>query len=97
VADERTGFTSLTSLRKGPPDADAALADIRRIYFRTTKQTIQHDLAHAIDLLKSLPTEEQRERAAVYMDGLAQMRSEWAGGNSGNSGKGGRSRKGSRK
>ena len=97
MADEKTGFTSLTSLRKGPPDPDAALADIRRIYFRTTKQTIQHDLAHAIELIKSLPTEEQRERAAVYMDGLAQMRSEWAGGNSGSSGKGGRSRKGSRK
>jgi hypothetical protein len=24
-----------------------------------------------------MPTEHERERAAVYMDGLAQMRSEW--------------------
>ena len=58
-----------------------SIADIkiRRIYFTTTRQTIQNDLAHAIELLKSLPTEEEREKAAVYMDGLAQMRSDWAG------------------
>src|SRR5207237_10824722 len=55
-----------------------ALAEIRRIYFNTTRQTIQNDLAHAIELLKSLPTEEEREKAAVYMDGLAQMRSDRA-------------------
>jgi hypothetical protein len=28
--------------------------------------------------LKSLPTEEERDKAAVYMEGLAQMRAEWA-------------------
>jgi hypothetical protein len=28
--------------------------------------------------LKSMPTDEERERAAVYMDGLSQMRSDWA-------------------
>jgi hypothetical protein len=33
---------------------------------------------HAIELLKSLPTEEERDKAAVYMEGLAQMRAEWA-------------------
>ena len=27
-----------------------------------------------------MPTEDDRERAAVYMDGLSQMRSEWAAG-----------------
>ena len=43
-----------------------------------TKGTIVKDLERAIDLLKSLATEEERERAAVYMDGLAQMRSEWS-------------------
>ena len=37
-----------------------------------------HDLDRAIDLLKTLPSEEERERVAVYMDGLSQMRSEWA-------------------
>jgi hypothetical protein len=51
---------------------------IRQIYFNATPKTIQRDLARAVDLLKTLPDEEARERAAVFMDGLAQMRSEWA-------------------
>ena len=52
-------------------------AEIRRLYFTTTKQTIQEDLAKALDLLKSMASEEERERAAVYMEGMAQMRAEW--------------------
>jgi hypothetical protein len=52
-------------------------AEIKRLYYETTRETIQQDLAKALDLLKSMPTEEERERAAVYMDGLNQMRSEW--------------------
>jgi hypothetical protein len=79
MSDDSHGFVSLNTLRTGPPDPQQALAEIRRIYFKTTQQTIQHDLAHAISLLKTLPTEEEREKARVYMDGLAQMRSEWAG------------------
>ena len=71
-------FVPLQSLKGDQPDAEAAVAEIRKIYFRTTKRTIEHDLAHAIELLKSLRTEEDRERARVYMDGLSQMRSEWA-------------------
>jgi len=77
VADN-SGFVPLKSLAKGPPDPAAALAEIRRIYFKTTKRTIEHDIAHAIELLKSLPSEEEREKATVYMEGLAQMRREWA-------------------
>jgi hypothetical protein len=57
--------------------ADDKLAEIRRLYFRTTRQTIHDDLARALDLLKSMQTEEERERATVYMEGLAQMRSDW--------------------
>jgi hypothetical protein len=53
------------------------VAEIRKIYQRATRATIARDIARAIDLLKSLRTEEERERAAVYMDGLSQMRSEW--------------------
>ena len=53
------------------------LAEIRRLYFKTTKQTIQQDLERALDLLKSMTSEEERERATVYMEGLAQMRSDW--------------------
>ena len=57
---------------------DEKHAEIKRLYYETTRQTIQQDLAKALDLLKSMSGEEERERAAVYMDGLAQMRSEWA-------------------
>ena len=57
--------------------ADEKHAEIKRLYYETTRQTIQQDLAKALDLLKSITSEEERERAAVYMDGLAQMRSEW--------------------
>ena len=58
----------------------APLDEIKRLYFNTTKATIDKDLARAVTLLKSMATEDDRERAAVYMDGLSQMRSEWAGG-----------------
>ncbi len=77
---EVKGFVSLKSVKQGAPDAASALADIRRIYFETTKQTIENDLAHAIELLKALPTEEERERATVFMEGLAAMRREWGAG-----------------
>ena len=58
--------------------ADAKLAEIKRLYYQATKQTIQQDLTKALDLLKSMANEDERERAAVYMDGLSQMRSDWA-------------------
>jgi hypothetical protein len=54
------------------------LAEIRRLYFHTTRKTIQADLDLALRLLKSMNSEEERERAAVYMEGLAEMRKEWA-------------------
>jgi hypothetical protein len=54
-----------------------AIAEIKRIYYAATKATIQQDLERAIDLLKTLPSDADRERVAVYMDGLSQMRSEW--------------------
>ena len=57
--------------------SDAALAEIRRLYFAATKQTIDADLAKALDLLKSMPSEEERERATVYMEGLAEMYKGW--------------------
>jgi hypothetical protein len=76
--DNKTAFVSLTALRGRTLDPQQVLDEIRRIYFKTTRQTIQNDLAHAIELLKSLATDEERQKAAVYMDGLAQMRSDWA-------------------
>ena len=72
-------FVPLKSLKPGEPsDPKAVLAEIRTIYFKTTRKTIEHDLAHAIELLKNLPSEEDREKATVYMEGLAQMRREWS-------------------
>jgi hypothetical protein len=56
---------------------EAKLAEIKRLYFQTTRQTIEADFDKAIDLLKSLTTEEERERATVFMDGLAEMRRDW--------------------
>lgn len=56
------------------------LSEIKALYYGATKATIQRDVARAIALLKQMPSEEERERAAVYMDGLSQMRSEWADG-----------------
>lgn len=78
MSDARRTFVPLASLRQGTPTVPQALAEIRTLYFSTTPKTIHDDLAHAIALLKAIPTEDDRERARVYMDGLAQMRTEWA-------------------
>jgi hypothetical protein len=58
--------------------ADDKVAEIKRLYFQTSRVTIKADFAKAIELLKSMPSEQERERVAVYMDGLSQMRSDWA-------------------
>ena len=55
------------------------VAEIKRLYYETSPETILRDLARAIALLRSMTTDSDRERAAVYMDGLSQMRSEWSG------------------
>jgi hypothetical protein len=52
-------------------------AEIKRLYFTTTRQTIERDLARALDLLTRMPSEEDRERVAGYMHGLADLRREW--------------------
>ena len=78
MTDKPLGFVALKSIRRGPPDSQGAIAEIRQIYFKTTKQTIDHDFAHAIELLKTLETEEEREKATVYMHGLSELRKEWS-------------------
>lgn len=60
-----------------PADPARIIADIRRLYFKTTRATIDRDFDQAIDLLKSLPELGDRQRAHVYMEGLAEMRREW--------------------
>jgi hypothetical protein len=47
------------------------------LYFAATRQTIDQDLTKALDLLKSMTSEEERERVTVFMEGLAQMRADW--------------------
>lgn len=53
------------------------IAEIRRLYFKTTSQTIDRDFDRAIDLLKSIRLPEDRQRATVFMEGLAEMRKDW--------------------
>jgi hypothetical protein len=53
------------------------IAEIRQLYFQTTARTIDRDFDRAIDLLKSIRLPEDRQRATVFMEGLAEMRKEW--------------------
>ncbi len=57
-----------------PPDK---LSQIREIYFRAKPATIDRDIARAITILKSMESEEERERASVFLEGLNEMRGEW--------------------
>lgn len=57
---------------------DEIIAEIKAIYFKTTKSTILRDFDRAIDLLKTIAAPEERQRATVYMDGLAEMRKEFS-------------------
>jgi hypothetical protein len=68
---------SLKSLAGGAADPASVLAELRQIYFKTSRRTIDNDFAHALALLKSLPDEDTRARAHVYMEGLAEMAREW--------------------
>lgn len=79
MAERPLGFVALSSLKRGQPSTQEALAEIRRIYFKTTARTIESDLAHAIELLKGLEHEAAREKASVFMEGLAELRKEWGG------------------
>lgn len=53
------------------------IAEIKRLYYSTSRESIERDFARAIDLVKSMASEEERQRVAVYMEGLAEMRSGW--------------------
>jgi hypothetical protein len=53
------------------------IAAIRKMYFEATPKTIQRDLERAIDILKTLEDDEARGKAAVYMEGLNELRKEW--------------------
>ncbi len=53
------------------------LAEIRKLYFEATPKTIQRDLERAIDIIKTLKDDEERSKAAVFMEGLNEMRKEF--------------------
>jgi hypothetical protein len=61
-----------------PPKPDK-IDEIRRLYFEATPKTIQRDIDRAIDILKTLKDDEERGKAAVFMEGLNEMRKEWKG------------------
>lgn len=65
--------------RAGDRPAPEILKEIRQLYFKTSAASIERDFDRAIDLLKAIPTTEDRQRATVYMEGLAEMRKEWKG------------------
>jgi hypothetical protein len=85
VTKDDLGFVALSSLKQkraatGPAATDpaATLAELRRIYFKTTKKTIDHDFAHAISLLKTIESEDDRQKASVFMEGINELRKEWS-------------------
>jgi hypothetical protein len=79
IPKDDLGFVALNSLKKpgAATDPAAALVQLRRIYFKTTKKTIEHDFAHAISLLKTIESEEDRQKASVFMEGINELRKEW--------------------
>jgi hypothetical protein len=79
IPKDDLGFVALSSLKKpaSATDPAAALAQLRRIYFKTSKKTIEHDFAHAISLLKTIESEEDRQKASVFMEGINELRKEW--------------------
>jgi hypothetical protein len=60
------------------------IAEIRRLYFNASPSTIQRDIDRAIGMLKTLKDDDERCKAAVFMEGLAEMRREWKQGRRGN-------------
>ena len=57
-------------------DADK-IDQIRTMYFAATPKTILRDFERAIDILKTVKDEEARGKAAVFMEGLSELRKEW--------------------
>jgi hypothetical protein len=54
-----------------------AFDEIKQIYFSTTRQTIERDMARALDLLTHMPSDDARQRVAGFMHGLADLKREW--------------------
>lgn len=50
---------------------------IKQIYYSATRETIERDLARALELLRQMPDDEARQRAAGLMHGLTDLQREW--------------------
>lgn len=64
------------------------LEQLRTLYFNASQGSIDDDFLTAIALFKQLTTDEDREKAAVFMEGIAEMRREWGGAGTGGGGGG---------
>jgi hypothetical protein len=53
------------------------LEQLRTLYFAVSQATIDDDFLKAIALFKQLTSDDDREKAAVFMEGIAEMRQEW--------------------
>lgn len=51
--------------------------EIKRLYFSTTKQTIDRDMARALELLTHMANDDARQRVAGFMHGLSDLQREW--------------------
>ena len=73
---EATLFARRVCFPRKPTSAEK-LAEIRKMYFEATPKTIQRDFDRAIDILKTLKDDEERAKAAVFMEGLNELRKEF--------------------
>lgn len=55
------------------------LEQLRTLYFNASQGSIDDDFLKAIALFKQLTSDDDREKAAVFMEGIAEMRKEWGG------------------
>jgi hypothetical protein len=51
--------------------------EIKKLYYSTTRETIDRDLRRALDLLAHMPDDDARQRAAGLMHGLSDLQREW--------------------
>lgn len=51
--------------------------EIKKLYFTTTRETIDRDLTRALDLLTRMASDDERQRIAAYMHGLSELKREW--------------------
>lgn len=52
--------------------------EIKQIYYSTTRETIERDMARALELLRQMPDDDARQRAAGLMHGLSDLKREWS-------------------